>query len=37
MGSRHVPMGMLYRGVVEHINMSIEGMQCILVRLVRQA
>jgi len=33
-GDRHVPTGMLYGSVVEHVNMSIEEMQSILVRLV---
>jgi len=33
-GGRHVPMGMLYGSVVEHINMSVEEMQSILVRLI---
>jgi len=28
---RHVPTGMLYGSVVEHINMSVEEMQRILV------
>jgi len=36
-GGRHVPTGMLYGSVVEYINMSVEEMQCILVRLVGQA
>jgi hypothetical protein len=33
-GGRHVPTGMLYGSVVEHVDMSIEEMQSILVRLV---
>ena len=33
-GGRHVPTGMLYGSVVEHVNMSVEEMQSILVRLV---
>ena len=33
-GERKVPTGMLYGTVVEHVNMSVEGMQGILVRLV---
>jgi hypothetical protein len=33
-GDRHVPAGMLYGSVVEHVDMSIEDMQSILVRLV---
>jgi hypothetical protein len=35
-GDRHVPTGMLYGCVVEHVNMSVEEMQSILVRLVGQ-
>jgi hypothetical protein len=35
-GGRNVPTGMLYGTVVEHIDMSVEGMQSILVRLVGQ-
>ena len=31
---RNVPTGMLYGTVVEHVDMSIEEMQSILVRLV---
>jgi hypothetical protein len=31
---RHVPTGMLYGTVVEHVDMSVEEMQSILVRLV---
>jgi hypothetical protein len=34
---RHVPTGMLYGSVVEHVNMSVEEMQSILVRLVGHA
>jgi hypothetical protein len=33
-GGRHVPTGMLYGSVVEHVDMSVEEMQSILVRLV---
>ena len=33
-GGRHVPMGMLYGTVVEHVNISVEEMQSILVRLI---
>ena len=33
-GRRHVPMGMLYGTVVEHVNISVEEMQSILVRLI---
>jgi hypothetical protein len=33
-GGRHVPTGMLYGSVVEHIDMSVEEMQRLLVRLV---
>jgi hypothetical protein len=33
-GARHVPTGMLYGSVVEHIDMSVEELQSILVRLV---
>jgi hypothetical protein len=33
-GGRHVPTGMLYGTVVEHIDMSVEEMQAILVRLI---
>jgi hypothetical protein len=33
-GGRHVPTGMLYGSVVEHIDMSVEELQSILVRLV---
>jgi hypothetical protein len=35
-GGRHVPTGMLYGTVVEHVDMSVEEMQSILVRLVGQ-
>jgi len=31
---RHVPTGMLYGTVVEYVDMSVEEMQSILVRLV---
>src|SRR6266516_1548961 len=31
---RHVPTGMLYGSVVEHVNMSVDEMQSILVRLI---
>jgi len=33
-GGRNVPTGMLYGTVVEHIDMSVEEMQAILVRLI---
>jgi hypothetical protein len=33
-GGRHVPTGMLYGSVVEYINMHVEEMQSILVRLI---
>ena len=33
-GGRDVPTGMLYGTVVEYVDMSIEEMQSILVRLV---
>jgi hypothetical protein len=33
-GGRYVPMGMLYGSVVEYVDMSVEEMQRILVRLV---
>ncbi len=35
-GGRHVPTGMLYGSVVESIDMSVEEMQRLLVRLVGQ-
>ena len=35
-GGRNVPTGMLYGTVVEHVDMSVEAMQSILVRLVGQ-
>ena len=35
-GGRHVPTGMLYGTVVEHVDMSVEEMQSILVRLIGQ-
>ena len=33
-GGRHVPTGMLYGTGVEHVDMSVEEMQSILVRLI---
>jgi hypothetical protein len=33
-GERNVPTGMLYGTVVEHVDMSVEEMQSILVRFV---
>jgi hypothetical protein len=33
-GGRHIPTGMLYGTVVEHVDMSVEEMQSILVRLI---
>jgi hypothetical protein len=33
-GGRDVPTGMLYGTVVEHVDMSVEEMQSILVRLI---
>jgi len=33
-GGRYVPTGMLYGTVVEHVDMSVEEMQRILVRLI---
>ena len=33
-GGRNVPTGMLYGTVVEHVDMSVEEMQSILVRFV---
>ena len=33
-GERHVPTGMLYGSVVEYVDMSVDEMQSILVRLV---
>ena len=33
-GDRHVPTGMLYGTVVEYVDMSVEEMQSILVRLI---
>ena len=33
-GGRNVPRGMLYGTVVEHIDMTVEEMQSILVRLI---
>ena len=35
-GGRHVPIGMLYGTVVEHVDMTIEEMQSIPVRLIGQ-
>jgi hypothetical protein len=35
-GGRHVPTGMLYGTVVERVDMSVEEMQGILVRLIGQ-
>ncbi len=36
-GDRHVPTGMLYGSVVEYVNMTVDEMQSILVRLVGHA
>ncbi len=33
-GDRNVPTGMLYGSVVEYVNMTVDEMQSILVRLV---
>ena len=33
-GGRHVPTGMLYGTVVEYVDISVEEMQSILVRLI---
>ena len=33
-GGRYVPTGMLYGSVVEYIDMSVDEMQSILVRLI---
>ena len=33
-GGRHVPTGMLYGSVVEYVDMNVEEMQSILVRLI---
>jgi hypothetical protein len=33
-GGRHVPAGILYGTVVEYVDMSVEAMQSILVRLI---
>ena len=33
-GDRRVPTGMLYGSVVEYVNMTVDEMQSILVRLV---
>ena len=35
-GGRHVPTGILYGTVVEHVDMTIEEMQSIPVRLIGQ-
>jgi hypothetical protein len=35
-GGRDVPTGMLYGSVVEYVDMSMEEMQSILVRLIGQ-
>jgi hypothetical protein len=35
-GGRNVPTGMLYGTVVEHVDMSVEELQSILVRLIGQ-
>ena len=35
-GGRNVPTGMLYGTVVEYVDMSVEEMQSILVRLIGQ-
>ena len=35
-GGRNVPTGMLYGSVVEYVDMTVEEMQNILVRLVGQ-
>jgi hypothetical protein len=35
-GGRDVPTGMLYGSVVEHVDMGVEEMQSILVRLIGQ-
>ncbi len=32
-GERHVPTGMLYGSVVEHLDMSVDELRAILVRL----
>jgi hypothetical protein len=36
-GGRDVPTGMLYGTVVEYVDMSVEEMQSILVRLIGHA
>ena len=36
-GDRHVPTGMLYGSVVEYVDMTVDEMQSILVRLVGHA
>jgi hypothetical protein len=33
-GNRHIPTGMLYGSVVEHVSMSVEEMQSIVMRLI---
>lgn len=33
-GSHDVPTGMLYGSVIEHLDMSVDELQCILVRLI---
>ena len=33
-GDRHVPTGLLYGSVVEHVNMSVKEMKSILVGLI---
>jgi len=33
-GGRYVPTGMLYGSVVEHVDMGVDEMQSILVRLI---
>ena len=35
-GGRNVPTGMLYGTVVEHVDISVDEMQRILVRLIGQ-
>lgn len=35
-GERHVPTALLYGRVVEHVNVSIEEFQRVLVRLARR-
>ncbi len=36
-GGRHVPTGMLYGSVVEHVDMTVEAMQSIVVWLEAKA